>query len=225
MKYILAFIIPLSVFSQKNSLTARPLNAVIGCYGLSYERLITERVSVLLYGEYIWGPHLGDKNINSHLAKTMDGYSGTVKYSGWGMEVESRYYFRKKEIELVEDVSKNSVIGWYIGAYVPYREVMLKYSVVTAEHLYYATQKDEGILHGLQQIYGVGATGGKHWVWGKFTLELNLGFSLNKGVGFSRELMYTRPGIEEYYRTKDMGFLGNYTFITPRVGLNMGISF
>ena len=218
--------------AQQNALTIRPVNFIESLYGLSYERYITKNFSIVLYGEYNDGPQTFWKGYNSMIKNNVPGAtSADLIFKGWGITPEVRYYFKerdKKEPEVVI-ANEDKITGWFIGGYVPIKKMDLQLKINTVELYTNALQNDQGVFNYKGTMYGVGVTGGRHWVWGLFSLEIQAGIAVTSGLGgfFDKhvDFTYTRPGVGTYTVDKDLGGFGTYMILMPRLGINMGIGF
>lgn len=218
--------------AQKNAITLRPLNMGLSLFGISYERYITHNISLVVYGEYINGPQFLWNGFNNTIrngfptAETVD-----FRYKGWGLEPEVRYYFKELDKKEAEKVLLNDgkIIGWFIGGYVPIRNLTADIKVSSIETFAYGKQIDIGTTSFNQLNYGIGLTGGRHWVWGLFSLEVQAGFAVTNGLNgwFDKkiDINYTRPGIGSYTLEKDLGSLGSYFLFQPKFSINLGIGF
>ncbi|MDX2189860.1 MAG: DUF3575 domain-containing protein [Bacteroidota bacterium] len=226
----------LSISAQKNAFTARPLNALTSEFGIAYERLIYKQWSLVLYGEYINGPLLLSTQYQTWLRNSMNVNNvNSFSYEGYGGVPEIRYYFkqkRAKELEDIDPTTDNKITGWFLGAYFPIRKFTMQMRINSAEYNLFAIQKDFGTFKYDGWMYGAGIEGGKHWVWGLFSLDIYAGIGYSTGVGgqavqfnFDRSFNDSDPTYNSYTKTKYLGFLGNYLMFTPRLGVSMGVAF
>jgi hypothetical protein len=230
--YIIISISGSSLFAQKNALTVRPFNFVESLFGLTYERHIAGNFSIALYGEYSDGPQILWNGFNNAIKNSITGASSAdFRYKGWGVMPEVRYYFKerdKNEPEVVL-VNEGKIKGWFVGAYIPFRKIEGELKIETVELYAFANQRDQGVLTINKSIYGLGVLGGRHWVWGLFSFEIQAGLAVTNGLsGFfnnTSELTYTRNGIGQYEVSKNLGGFGTYMILQPRLGLSMGIGF
>jgi hypothetical protein len=233
----LFIILIISIFSihsnaQQNAVTVRPINFAESLFGLSYERYITHNFSILVYGEYNNGPQLLWNGFNSMVSKGVPGStSADLRYKGWAVIPEVRYYFKERDPKEPEVVIANDgkITGWFVGGYIPIRKLDMQLKINTVEEYTHARQNDPGVFHFNNMIYGFGVTGGRHWVWGLFSFEIQAGLAVTSGLGgfFDKhvDFTYTRSGVGTYTVNKDLGGFGTYMILMPRLGINMGIGF
>ena len=218
--------------AQKNAITVRPFNIVESLFGITYERYITNNISVSLYGEYSSGPQILWNGVNNIIKSGVPtATSVDFRYSGWGVIPEVRYYFKeidKKEVEVVI-ANEGKITGWFIGGYVPIRKMDIDFKINSVELYAYGLQNDQGRFTSNKIMYGIGVLGGRHWVWDMFSFDVHAGLAITSGLGgfFNNKVdfTYTRPGIGDYTVTKDLGGFGTYMMLMPRIGVSLGIAF
>lgn len=220
----------IQVSAQKYAIMTKPLNAIEGIFGLSVERQIYKNFSLVVSGEYINAPRFFAETFQNGIKDGMGLASmPSFKLEGWGIVPEIRYYFKEIDEREVDKVYRNDkkIMGWFIGAYMPIRHYnKVSLDILSAEFFANATQKDYGSTSWKNKLsLGAGLEGGKHWVWGNFSLEIIAGFAITTGLGRTAEFTFERPVIGEYKVTKELGYLGNFMQFNPRLALNLGVAF
>lgn len=211
--------------TYKNALGIRPQYALFGFYGLSYERYIAKNFSIIAYGEFSDGPKILSSAINNWVENSMNVEDARIYYTGYGGFIGTRRYFVDKKISLVGSKDLGSLTGWFVGAYIPVRMLKVNLDIKSTELHYYARQTDNGRLRFDDWLYGLGVEGGRHWVWGNFNFELNVGLTYMNSIGDPGKFTFNRPGIGPYEASKDTGLPGLYSRFSPKFEIVMGIGF
>lgn len=205
---------------RKNVLAVRPLGLLTSMYGIYYERHIAGRFSAVLYAEYGNGPFVFKQMIFNNVRRQMDATVLEYKFVSYGGAPEVRYYFKKA----------NSLRGWYVGVYAPIRRIDIKIETRTTEVEFFGRQNDYGVFEFKSWHYGLGPTGGWHYVSDRFSFDAFIGVAGTNGFNPNQwspalPFEYSRPGIGEYSKVKSVGMLGWYMFLAPRIGISLGVAF
>lgn len=209
------------VETRNNVIKPRLLGPLYGYYGLAYERVITEKISLgLTLG--IWNRDL--TNIYDQFAEE-DIEDFSVRLSGINFIPEFRYYLSKK----------GAPRGFYIGAYIPYQTYKFsgsgKFSFDNPPPGEPKGRVDADIKF---SIIGGGFMLGSQWlIKDRISIEPFFGIGVAKysidGLIVTIESEELHGG-QKYKETQDLTddipstFL-NRIFPTIRLGLNIGIAF
>ncbi len=218
------------IYGQKYAIMAKPLNALESIFGLSVERQVYKNFSIVISGEYINAPRFFSETFENAIKDGMGlPLKPSFKLEGWGIIPEIRYYFKQIDEREVDKIYLNEkkVMGWFLGAYMPIRHYnKVSLDVLSTQFYANAFQNDYGTATWNNKLsLGAGIEGGKHWVWGNFSLEIVAGFAITTGLGRTAEFQFSRPVIGEYKVTKELGYLGNFMQYNPRFGFNLGVAF
>ncbi|MFN0047665.1 MAG: hypothetical protein ACKVOU_00930 [Cytophagales bacterium] len=217
--------VEIEVPTAKNAIGVRPLSAVFGFYGISYERYVAKNYSIYGYIEISDGPKLFSSNVNTWLKGSMGVDNAKVYYAGYGAALGVRRYFADKKYSLVGNKDLGSLVGWFVGAYIPFRKMLINVETQSVERFAFFEQQDKGSYSFNGYIYGVGLEGGRHWVWDRFNFEVNLGFTYMQGLPNLAKFNYSRPAIGNYEVEKGLGLINVYGTFAPKFELVMGIAF
>lgn len=217
--------VEIEIPTTKNAIGLRPLSAFFGFYGVSYERYIAKNFSVYGYFEYSDGPKLFNNNINNWIKGSMGLERSQIYYSGYGGALGVRRYFKDPKFSLVGDKDQGSITGWFVGAFVPVRQMKISLRTQSVEYNSYYKSNDFGSYKFDGLVYGLGLEGGKHWVWDNFSFELNIGFTYMQGIPKSAKFEYIRPVIGKYEVEKDLGIINFYGTFAPKFEIVMGVGF
>jgi hypothetical protein len=156
-------------FSQKQSVKVNPLAFFGGSDLVSYERAINNNMSGLI------GAGLSSFSI------------GSYKYSSFGLEVQSRYYF------------KEAIKGFYGGGQVGFNSgtVELNSPYLTSSDLTFTS-------------FRIGGKAGYQWIWDSgLTVDLNVGYGINT---FSYSSSDAVLGLSASGALPNLGFGIGYSF-------------
>jgi hypothetical protein len=183
--------------------------SAFGMLGITYERVINFRGSILLKVEY-----LGKYNPFTFLPFVDDTYKNTNSISGVGFTPEIRYYGSERYAPL----------GLFIGAYVPikFANVNVPSSIVNSGFIYTIPKQNLSYT-----LVGIGADLGYQHIFKKrLSIELVAGVSICKG-SFSENNYSTGSSASgnnqvQYLPVKD-GNIGNAFY--PRGEMSIGWAF
>lgn len=211
----------------KNSITVKPQYALAGFYGLTYERYLGKKLSLTVYGEFSDGPQILVNNVYNLVKNSMDANNAKIYYTGYGGAIGMKRYFVDKKFTLVGEKDLNSLIGWYVGAYIPFRKMLVNLDVTSVETpgSFHAPQADKGKFRFDGYLYGIGFEAGRHWVWDAFSLDISTGFTYQNGIGYPGDFTFNRPGVFEYTVRQNAGFLGFYSTFAPKFEVALGVAF
>ncbi len=218
--------VEVEVPTAKNTIAIRPQYALFGFYGISYERYIAGNYSIYGYAEFSDGPKLLGKTINTWVQNSMGVDQATIYYTGYGGAIGVRRYFTDKQYSLVGNKDLGALVGWFVGAHVPVRKMVINLDIKSVESFYSFPVQDKGSYSFDGLIYGLGIEGGRHWVWDLFSFEINAGLTYMQGIPQKGSFTFTRPPIPESYKVdKNLGLVNFYGTFAPKFEIVMGIGF
>jgi len=156
-------------YSQKQSVKANPLAFFGGSDLVSYERAINKNMSGLI------GVGLSSFSV------------GSYNYSSFGLEVQSRYYF------------KEAIQGFYGGGQIGFNSgtVELNSPYLSSSDLTFTS-------------FRIGGKAGYQWIWGSgLTVDLNVGYGINT---FSYSSSDAILGLSSSGAFPNLGFGIGYSF-------------
>lgn len=216
------------IIPAKTAIMVRPLNALSGMLGISFERYITKGYSAVLYVDYIVNPFAMEGAFERMTKKSMETSYMNIDYKGYSIVPEVRKYFYSKDpdVTLVNTKEKGSLAGWFVGAYLPIRHLQLDMKISDTQYYNYAYQQDTASFQYKGTMVGFGIEGGKHWVWGRFSMEVMVGLAYSSGISSDQTFTYNRPGMGEYtVGTRSIAPVSTLSHWNPRFGVNFGIAF
>jgi len=219
-------IVEIELPTAKNTIGIRPQYFLFGFYGLSYERYIAKNYSIFAYAEVCDGPKLLNKNVNALVQNSMNLEAASIYYSGFGGAIGVRRYFTDKKYSLVGNKDLGALVGWFVGAYIPLRKMKINMTTESMEFHNFAFSQDKGKYSFNGLIYGLGLEGGRHWVWGNFSFEVNAGFTYMQGMPRSATFNYSwTNGLESYPVDKKLGIVSLYGTFAPKIEFVLGLGF